>query len=88
MICGKHIYRTRAEATATLDGVNADKRPTRANNQPKYTYYCEDCNGWHATSKHKAKPHVPKNQSKDFSKPIKPRKPGSLIIRNFTSKGI
>lgn len=57
MICGKKIFTTREEAITAISsfqGLAGKKKKSK--NQPRATYFCKECNGWHITSQGAKKP--------------------------------
>lgn len=93
MICGKHIFKSRDEASKAIKGANKDRRPGQSVNRLNTTYFCKDCNGWHIASKckkfgsKKKFTEVQTNPETLHPKQMK-REHGTLIIRNYSSKPI
>lgn len=92
MICGKQIFTSRSEARNAISGANRDTRPGRGSkNRLASAYFCNDCNGWHVTSKvFRMKKVTKKEEVETVKKSNKKRNKGHgfLIIRNYTSKPI
>ena len=54
-MCEKVIYDSRDEANEALLGINRRKKEVLGEREQKspltYSYYCNECEGWHLTSK-------------------------------------
>lgn len=90
MICGKQIFKSKTDGAKHLSGVNGDNRPSRKGdkNRLSVVYYCNDCNGWHVSSKSEKRKkgvNAPSGNA-DFTKPVKPLHRGFFVIKNFSSK--
>jgi hypothetical protein len=89
MICGKIIFQTKEEAGVSLTRMNEQKRKGKAKRQPHMVYFCNDCNGYHLSSRRKK--NFKKNRTFESHSTIdrqleQVRKSGNetLKIRNFT----
>lgn len=90
-MCGKHIFLSQTDAAIAIHGINRDKKQDRLSK----TYYCDQCKGWHISSKRKRKPSKMQREDQEVNYKVKTdnkSKRGNLnsklFIRNFTSKGI
>ena len=75
MICGKVIFKTRIEANDAIIAFQKDFRAEAGLNRPSYSYFCDDCNGWHIASKTKPKKRTKRTQSEsvqNLSEFVKP----------------
>jgi hypothetical protein len=89
MICGKIIFQTKEEAGMTLIRMNEQKRKNKSNRQPHKVYYCDDCDGFHLSSKRKkefGKSHTIETHVTNEMRKKQVKKSGSKIlkIKNYT----
>lgn len=89
MICGKIIFHTKEEAGLSLIRMNEQKRKNKAKRQPHIVYYCNDCSGFHLSSKRKknfGKSNTYETHTTDEMQKTQLKKSGSkmLKIKKFT----
>jgi hypothetical protein len=74
MQCDKVRYSSQTDAKIALDGINNDAGKRRNKNIVHRVYECEDCQGWHLTSRSKKRKlyeRSPKSEEKSFEYIIK-----------------
>jgi uncharacterized protein YlaI len=82
-MCDKVTYTDRDAAAAAINALQKDRNRRHSRNQPSSTYYCEECKGWHVTSKRRRVRKLYKMEIN--SKPVdrNKQKDGVLRIKNY-----